>query len=189
MRWGTRQLTPWKTLGAMLALGTLGAFGCSEGGAPLGPPDQASRANDGGVEPPDIGPGDGGGPHDLGTNDLGGTDGGPSDMGSGPNDMGSGGSCPLIAGTYSVASAGPGCGSLGASQVIGQPSLGSCSLEFTSAAVLSGDTSVSSDGSFVGQSLALGGNTRSCRGTWSGTLGQYSIVCGSGPTVCMLTLN
>lgn len=192
MRGRTEQLTRRKGRDVrLLALLLLPAVvGCGERGFPLGPPDMATSA--------DIGSGDSSQPlvdqgqpdvgrFDMGEQDQGGVDqGGADDLGA-PLDLGGGG-CAVVAGTYSVGATGIGCGALGTSQVLQQATAGSCMVQFATPATLSGAVTVASDGSFVGQTLLLNGTSRTCRGTWTPALARYSVVCGSGPTICNITL-
>ena len=192
MRRRSQQLTSRGVVLALHCMACFAATGCGADGAPLGPPDQAvglddAALTDGATPLLDQGRTDAGATPDAGTLDVGRADAGSGDA-SAPVDLGAGG-CPSIARTFSAAGAGPGCGTLGASQVVQQRSAGACLVEFTTAAVLSGAVTVVSDGSFVGQTLSLGGTPRSCRGTWSAAFARYSVVCGSGPSVCTITLN
>jgi hypothetical protein len=161
-------------------------LGCGETGSPLGPPDLSVSS--------DLGVADEGTPGPDAATDASTDAATDAALDNGVTDVGvvvdsSGGGCPAIAGTYSLGATGPGCGALGNTQTITEDTPTLCVLDFVTAAALSGTVEVEADGSFIGQTLSVGGTPRSCRGTWNPTLAQFNIVCGSGPSVCNVTLD
>jgi len=177
----------------------LTATGCYDvDGEPAGPsgtgPADSAVGTDSGAVPDsatgaDSGASDSGpGPADSGAGDGGATDSGATDLGA--VDTGPAASCPDVYGAFSMMTAGIGCGDLnaGAPQRIDGDST-ACLATFSSTGGINGTATVSADGSFSGASLSLGSAAAtSCTGTWTAATSTMTVVCGSGPSRCSVTL-
>ncbi len=185
---------------ALLFTCLLTTAGCYDvDGEPAGPPgtgpadsaigtdtgtasDSATGADSGAS---DSGPG----PADTGAGDGGPTDSGASD--SGTVDTGPGASCPDVYGAFSLTPAVMGCGDLSTSapQRIDGDRM-ACLATFSSTGGIDGTATVSADGSFSGASLSLGSTAyTNCTGMWMAAISTMTVVCGSGPSRCSVTLS